>query len=90
MESTTEVVEPNKPEDHSYEQQISILSYMMFLKLKSDEVTIKRRGCACRRKHQYWLSKEYTSPATVNTEGIMLSCMIDAMGLRDTATATIP
>ena len=62
----------------------------MFLKLKSDEVTIKRRGCAHGRKHWDWLSKEDTSSPTVSTEGHMLSCMIDAMEGQEVATADIP
>ena len=45
------VAEPKKPQDLSYEQRIRSLEYMMFLKLKSNEVTIKGRGCADRRKH---------------------------------------
>ena len=39
------VVEPKKPQDLSYEQRRRSLAYLMFLKLKSDEVTIKGRGC---------------------------------------------
>ena len=62
----------------------------MFLKLKSDEVTIKGRGCADKRKQRYWLSKEDTSSPTVTTEGLMISCMIDAMEGRQVATAEIP
>ena len=63
---------------------------MIFLKLKSDEVTIKGRGCADERKQRDWLSKEDTSSPNVSTEGIMLSCMIDAMEGREVATADIP
>ena len=37
------VVEPKKPQDLSYEQRRRSLAYLMFLKLKSDEVTIKGR-----------------------------------------------
>ena len=72
------VVEPKKPQDLSYEKRRRSLAYLMFMKLKSDEVTIKGRGCADRRKHWDWLSKEDTSSPTVSTEGLMLSCMIDA------------
>ena len=63
---------------------------MMFLKLKSDEVPIKGRGCIDRSKHQDWISKEDTSPPTMSTEGLMLSCMIDTMEGREVATADIP
>ena len=62
----------------------------MFMKLKIDEVTIKGRGCADRRKHQDWLSKEDTSSPTVYTEGLMISCMIDTVEGREAATADIP
>ena len=62
----------------------------MFLKLKSAEVITKGRGCAYLRKHQDWLSKEDTLSPTVSTEGLMLSCMIDAMEGREVATADIP
>ena len=63
---------------------------MMFLKLKSDEVTIKGRGCADGRKQRDWLSKEDTSTPTVSTEGLMLLCMIDATEGREVATANNP
>ena len=62
----------------------------MFLKLKIDEVTIKGRVCADGRKQRDWLSKEDTSSPTVSTEGLMLSCMIDAMKGREVATVDIP
>ena len=62
----------------------------MFLKLKSDEVKIKGRGCADGRKQRDWISKEDTSSPTVSTEGLMLSCMIDAMEGREVATTDIP
>ena len=73
------VVEPKKPRDLSYEQRRRSLAYLMFLKLKSDEVTIKSRGCADGRKQRDWISKEETSLPTVSTEGLMLSCMIYTM-----------
>ena len=62
----------------------------MFLKLKSDEVTIKGRGCADGGEQRDWISKEDTSSPTVSTEGLMLLCMIDAMEGREVATADIP
>ena len=51
----------------------------MFLNLKIDEVTTKGRGCTDGRKHQEWLSKEDMSSPTMPTEGLMISCMVDAM-----------
>ena len=66
------VVEHKKPQYLSYEQQRRSLTYLMFLKLKIDEVTIEGRGCADGRKQRDWLSKEDTSSPTVSTEGLML------------------
>ena len=62
----------------------------MFLNLNRDEVTIKGRGCADGSKQQDLLSKEDMSSTTVSTEGLMLSCMIDAMEGREVATTDIP
>ena len=62
----------------------------MFLKLKSDKITIKGRGCPDGMKQRYWLSKVYTLSLTVSTEGLMLSCMIDVMEGQEVATADIP
>ena len=45
------IVEPKKPQYLSYEHRIRSLAYMMFLKLKIDEVTIKGRGCADERSY---------------------------------------
>ena len=84
------VVEPKKPQDLSYEQHRRSLAFLMFLKLKDDEVTIKGRGCADGRKHRHWLSKEDTSLPTVSTEGLIISCMIDAMEGWEIPTADIP
>ena len=84
------VVKPKKPQDLIYEQRRRSLAYLMFLKLKSDEVTIKGRGYAYGRKQRDWLSKEDTSSPTVSTEGLMLSCIIDEMEGREVVTADIP
>ena len=62
----------------------------MFLKLKMNEFTIKGGGCADRRKQRDCLSKEDMSSPTVSTEGIMISCMIDAVEVWEVATADIP
>ena len=62
---------------------------MMFLKLKSDEVKIKGRGCPDWRKQRDWLSNEDNSSPTVSTEGLMLSCMSDTMEGQEVATADI-
>ena len=65
------------------------MEYLIFLKLKSDEVAIKGRGCADVRKQGDWLSKEDTSSQTVSTEGLMLSCMIDTIEGREVASTNI-
>ena len=83
-------VKPKNPQDLSYEQRISSLSYMIFLKLKSYKVTIKGRRFKYGRKHQNWLSKEDISSPNVSTEGLMLLCMIDTMEGQELATANIP
>ena len=62
----------------------------MFLKLKSDEVTTNGRGCADEMKHRDWISKGYTLSPTMSSEGLMISCIIDAMEVREVATANIP
>ena len=62
----------------------------MFLKLKSDEVTIKGRGCSYGRKQQDWISKEYTLSPTVSTKVLMPSCIIDAMEGQEVSTSDIP
>ena len=84
------VVKPKEPQDLSYEQRRRSMAYLMFLKLKIYKVTTKGRGCADRRKNRDWISKEDMSSLTVSTEGLMLSCMIDAMENQDVAIADIP
>ena len=83
-------VKPKKSQDLSCEQRRRSLVYLMFLKLKIDEVTINGRGCAYGRKRQDWISKEDTSSPTVSSEGLMISCMIVAIESREIATADIP
>ena len=65
------------------------LAYLMIIKLKNDEVTIKVRGCTNGRKQRNWLSKEDTLLPTVSTKRLMLSCIIDPMEGRDVATSDI-
>ena len=84
------VVEPKKHHGLTYAQLKKVLEYLMFIKIKNDEVMIKRRGCADGRKQRNWLPKEYTIPPTVSIEGLMLSCIIDVMEGCDVATADIP
>ena len=84
------VVEPKNPCDLTYEQPNEILPNLIFIKLKNNEVNIKGQGCAIGRNQRNWLSKENTTFPTVSTEGLMLSCMIDAMEGCDVVTADIP
>ena len=66
------------------------MAYLMFLRLKSDEVTIKGRGCADGRKNWYWIPKEDASSPIVSTEGLMLSCMIGAMEVWKVSNSDTP
>ena len=62
----------------------------MFLKLTIDEVTIKGRGYADRRKQWDWISNKDMSSPTMSVEGLMLSCVIDAIEGQEVATANTP
>ena len=62
----------------------------MFLKLKSNEVTIKGTECVDGEKQRDWLSKEDTSSPTVSTEGLMILCLIDAIEGQEVETSDIP
>ena len=62
----------------------------MFLKLKNDNVTIKLQGCTGGRKNRNWIQKQDTPLTTIYIEGLMMSCMIDAVEGCDVATAYIP
>ena len=83
------VMTPKMASELSGEEKRGALQYLMFLKKKRDGV-IKGRGCADGRKQREHLGKEDTTSPTVTTEGLMLSCMIDAKERRDVATADIP
>ena len=61
----------------------------MFMKLESEKVTVKGGGYTDGRKQKDWIYKEDISSPTVSTEGLMLSCMIDAMEFQEVATADI-
>ena len=61
----------------------------MFMKLKKYEVKIKGRRCAYGINKGNWILKEDTSSPNVSTEGLVISCMIDAMEGRGVATADI-
>jgi hypothetical protein len=80
---------PKTKDELSREEQRCALQYLMFLKQKRHR-KIKGRGCADGHKQREHLGKEDTASPTVTTEGLMLSCMIDAKERRDVATANIP
>ena len=51
------VVDTKKPHDLSYEQYRKRLSYLIFLKLRNDEVKIKGRGFTDGRNQRNWIYK---------------------------------
>ena len=51
---------------------------------------MKGREYADGRNQHNWLSKWYISLSTVSAEGLMLSCMIDAMEVWGVATDKVP
>jgi hypothetical protein len=83
------VMTPKAKDELSREERRRALQYLMFLKQEQCG-KIKGRGCADGRKQHEHLGKEDTASPTVTTEGLMLSCMIDAKERRDVATANIP
>jgi hypothetical protein len=84
-----DVIEPKKADTLTKAEKKASLEYLMFLKQKRCG-RIKGRGCADGRKQRLYMSKEDTSSPTVTTEGLFLSCTIDAKEGRDVATADIP
>ena len=62
----------------------------MLIKLENDEVTIKGRGCEHGINQRNWLSKEDTLLPTMSTEGLIISCIIDALEGQDVATSDTP
>ena len=83
------VMEPIDKYDLTAEERKGALRYLMFLKEKRCG-TIKGRGCADGRKQPDYLTKEETFSATVATEALLLSCIINAVEGRNVATCNIP
>jgi hypothetical protein len=83
------VIEPKDASMLTRAEKKASLEYLMFLKRKRCG-RIKGRGCADGRKQRVYMTKEETSSPTVTTEGLFLSCIIDAKEGRDVATADIP
>jgi hypothetical protein len=83
------VIEPRAASMLTRAEKKAALEYLMFLKQKRCG-RIKGRGCADGRKQRVYMTKEETSSPTVTTEGLFLSCIIDAKEGRDVATTDIP
>ena len=75
--------------DLTREDKKAALRYLMFLKQKRSG-KIKARGCADGRKQRLYKTKDETTSPTVTTEGLMLTCIIDAYENRDVATLDVP
>jgi hypothetical protein len=84
-----EVVSGVHPSDLSREEVKRALPYLMFLKRKRSG-KVKGRGCADGRSQREFISKDEASSPTVNTYGVFLTCIIEAIEQRDTATVDIP
>ena len=65
------------------------LQYLMFLKQKICR-KIKGRGCVDGRKHREYLTKDNTSAPTVETESLLLTCLINVTEHRKVAMVDIP
>ena len=63
--------------------------YLIFLKQK---VCWKKKGgeCADGRNQREYLTKDYISAPTVETEALLLMCIIDAVEHQEVATVDIP
>ena len=75
--------------DLTREDKKAALRYLMFLKQKRSG-KIKARGCADGRKQRLYKGKDETTSPTVTTEGLMLTCIVDAHERRDVATMDVP
>ena len=51
---------------------------------------IKGRGCADGKKQRKYLTNDDTSAQTMETEALLLTCLIDAMEHKKFATVDIP
>ena len=86
---TMDVIELIKAAKLTRAEKKASLEYLMLLKQKRCRI-IKGRGCADGRNQRMYMSKEDTSSPTVTTEGLLLSCVIDAKEGRDVAMTEIP
>ena len=83
-----DAIEPMEARTMTRVEKISSLEYLMFLKNKRCD-KIKGRGFFDGRKQQGHMIKEETSFPTVSTDGLLLSCIIDAQEERDVANLLI-
>ena len=83
------VITPCRPEDMTRDEVKRALPYLMFLKRKRCG-KIKGRGCADGRGQREFISKDEASSPTVSLYALFLTCIIDAIELRDVATVDIP
>ena len=86
--NSMDVIEPMEAQTMTRLEKRSDLEYLMFLKKKRCG-RIKGRGCADGRKQRGHMTKEDMSSPTASTEGLLLSCTIDAQEERDVATMDI-
>jgi Reverse transcriptase (RNA-dependent DNA polymerase) len=83
------VMKPVHRSELSRQQRFRALSYLMFLKKKSNG-TIKGRGCADGRPQREYIAKEESTSPTVANESVFLTSVIDARERRDVATVDLP
>ena len=86
---TMDVIDTIKAAKLTRAEKKASIEYLMFLKQNRCGI-IKVRGCANRRKQRMYMYKEDTRSPTVATEGLFLSCVIDAKEGRYVTTTDIP
>ena len=83
-----DVFVPRLPSELSREDILRALHMIVFIKKKKCG-RIKTRGCVDGRKQRTYIPKEDASSPTVSTEGLMISCVVDAKERRHIATCGI-
>ena len=81
--------DPQHRHELSAKEKSEVLDSHMFLKLNRDG-KIKGQAVAGRNKQINFISKEEASSSMVETEAMLLSCVIDAQEHQDVATINIP
>ena len=72
------IMKPVPASSISRVQKKATLQYLMFLKQKRSG-KIKGQGCADGRKQRLYMNKDNVSSPTVSTQGLLLTCIINAM-----------